>query len=185
MHALIPIAWFESNWWQSFREFGGAVSVAVGIVAALVAVVSFANSVAIHRQELSARRFHQTATVIDDYNVKRVSLITPCFAEFDRILPDEIYSELRSKGEQRLKAVQYQAINKSKLIGVLHYLNLLGYYLENEQYIVTDDLIQSFRTELNHYFGKRKYQTAIASVLELTSMKYVGKLLTAIGVERL
>lgn len=84
--------------------------------------------------------------------------------------------------EQNMRMYFANAAHIAKVAEVLHYLNLLGYFVENESYISKADLIQSFGSELFRYFSQPRYQYPIKFVLPFTTMKYVVRLFDEVGV---
>ena len=176
--------WYDAAWWVSIREVITVGSMIVGLLAAGVALATFVNTLAVEKQELSAKRFRQTVAVIEDYNEKRIAVLAKYAQEMDDFLNDIKFSDINNTDKHDdVRLYLNHAAATANASEVLHYLNLLGFFLENEQYIAKEDLLQSFESEIHYYFSKPEYQYPIVTLMRFTSMPYVNRLFNEVGIE--
>ncbi|KRM55459.1 hypothetical protein [Lacticaseibacillus sharpeae] len=176
--------WYDAAWWVSIREVITVGSMIVGLLAAGVALATFVNTLAVEKQELSAKRFRQTVAVIEDYNEKRIAVLAKYAQEMDDFLNDIKFSDINNTDKHDdVRLYLNHAAATANASEVLHYLNLLGFFLENEQYIAKEDLLQSFESEIHYYFSNPEYQYPIVTLMRFTSMRYVNRLFNEVGIE--
>ncbi|WP_156300878.1 hypothetical protein [Lacticaseibacillus sharpeae] len=120
--------WYDAAWWVSIREVITVGSMIVGLLAAGVALATFVNTLAVEKQELSAKRFRQTVAVIEDYNEKRIAVLAKYAQEMDDFLNDIKFSDINNTDKHDdVRLYLNHAAATANASEVLHYLNLLGF----------------------------------------------------------
>lgn len=173
----------NSDGWMSVREFITVLSIVIGMLSGLVAVIAYINSLAVRKVDIDNRRFDRTVAVIEKYNEKWTSLIEGAVTRFDESISDEDFARLPQTESGKYDIYLLKVANSTRIIETLHFLNLIGYEMNNDQYIFRDDLKQAISSEVYRSFSKLKYRATVRALLKVTSMEYVAPVFSLVGIK--
>lgn len=168
--------WYELSWWVGLKEVLVLFGFVLGMISGFIGVVTYRRNTAIRAQDVRANRIRRTYEVMVSYPSMIRGKVLTVTQQLEQEL--SVIDELRQQGEDegRLDEVLLSIVMDSDLIELLHVFDPFGYLLGNQDYLFTDEVLNTFASEVRRVLLNQQIASSIATILQTSTMSGITQL---------
>ncbi|KRL44732.1 hypothetical protein [Lacticaseibacillus manihotivorans] len=140
--------WYELPWWVGLKEVLVLFGFVLGMISGLIGVVTYRRNTAIRAQDVRANQIRRTYEVMVSYPSAIRGKVLIVTQQLEQGL--SVIDELRQQGEDvgQLNGALLRIVMESDLIELLHVLDPYGFLLGNQDYLFTNEVLNTFASEV-------------------------------------
>jgi hypothetical protein len=168
--------WYELPWWVGLKEVLVLFGFVLGMISGLIGVVTYRRNTTIRAQDVRANRIRRTYEVMVSYPGAirdKVLLVTRQLNEGLKVL-DELHPQ--ELDADQLDSILLSIVLETNMIGLLHLLDPYGFLLGHQDYLFTDEVLNTFASEVRRVLLNQQLASSIATILKTSTMSGVTQL---------
>lgn len=168
--------WYELPWSVGLKEVLVLFGFILGMISGFIGVVTYRRNTAIRAQDVRANRIRRTYDVMVSYPGAirdKVLLVTRQLNEGLKVL-DELHPQ--ELDADQLDSILLSIVLETDMIGLLHLLDPYGFLLGHQDYLFTDEVLNTFASEVRRVLLNQQLASSIATILKTSTMSGVTQL---------
>lgn len=168
--------WYELPWWVGLKEVLVLFGFVLGMISGLIGVVTYRRNTAIRAQDVRANRIRRTYEVMVSYPITIRGKVLTVTQQLNQGIA--AIDELRQQGvdEGRLDEALLRIVMESDLVELLRGLDPYGFLLGNQDYLFTDEVLNTFASEVRRVLLNQQIASSIDGIMKTSTMSGITQL---------